>query len=146
MGKVVQLHDPSRLKLAEHDFTHHSLTAMIGTTFEEILAPEYWAHNAGKFTSRDEVTVRCEDGLWYGKLLVKSVEKNGVVMEVLLYKDMAGTEETPASAHPTFAITWRGPKCRFSVVRISDKGLVKDGFATREDAVKWAADHPNGAE
>jgi hypothetical protein len=36
---------------------------------------------------------------------------------------------------------WSGPHTKYRVLRLSDKAVVKDGFATKEEAALWLTEH-----
>lgn len=136
----IQLSAPSRLLLAEHAFVHHALTAELGTRIEDILRPEYLAHFASRFKPYDEITVRVDDGTWYVKLLVLSVGRAWVKTEVLHAINLSSkdVEETQAAEYD---VIYRGPTLKFSVIRKADRGVIKDRFPTKAEAVAWAAEN-----
>lgn len=138
--KATQLNNPARIKLAEHDFSHYSVTAELGTTLEDILSREYFAHFASKFKPYDEITVRVDDGTYYAKLLVLAVGRAWVKTTCIMEKKLS-TADVEQSQAATYDIIWRGPACKFSVVKKSDKGVLKDGFATKVEAAVWATEN-----
>lgn len=136
----IQLSAPNRLLLAEHAFVHHAVTAELGTTLEDVLRPEYFAHFASRFAPYHEITVRVDDGTWYAKLVVLAVGRSWVKTEVLHAVSLSSkdVEQTQADS---YEVLYRGPTLKFGVVRKADRSVLKDRFSTKAEAVAWAAEN-----
>jgi hypothetical protein len=137
---IKQLNSPVRHKLAEHDFVQHSVTVEAGHTIDDVLKPEYFAHVAAKFKPYDEISVRTDDGTWYAKLLVTEVGRSWL-RTFLLEDYKLTTSDVAQSQANAVEVIWRGPHLKHSVVRKSDRGVLKDGFATKGEAAAWAAEN-----
>ena len=66
---------PTRIKQAEYARNEFQITPEIGTSIEDILAPEYWAHAALQLKAHDRIEVRTEDASWYAELYVLKAER-----------------------------------------------------------------------
>ena len=112
------------------------------TTLAEMLAPEFWIHDARKLRPRDEVEVWAVDGSWLEVFVVRSVvipEVGKSVVKVARKDDIPRSDDK--NAQPTavggIVAKWRGPHAKWSVVRESDQHVLKEKFETREDAEGW---------
>lgn len=129
----------ARFHLAEHKRNVYLIVPPEGTPFEAVLDAAYLGHVAARLRIGDRVEVMPEDGAYFGELLVTYVERQTAKVEVLRKIDL-GAIDVPAEA-PDFEIRFKGPQRQHSVVRVSDKSVVKDGFATKDAAGVWLASH-----
>jgi len=112
-----------------------------GTEIEELLDPGYWVHVAAKFGVGDKVEVFPVGGEYYAEFLVVAGSRVHLKLVPLLVKQLAKAQ--PASAKDgnvpniPFKIEHKGSVHKWSVIRVSDKEYVKDGFATRDEAAAW---------
>lgn len=112
-----------------------------GTTLDEMLVPEYWAHVARRMTPHDVVEVVPEDGSFYARLFVLNSDKLWVKMAKLDYVEFGDAGQRPAQADK-FEAKFGGPNVKWRVHNKSDNSLVSgDSFQTRADAEKWIEQH-----
>jgi hypothetical protein len=124
-----------RVKSAEYVRNIFSATPEIGTTFEDILKPEYWAHVAASFHPTDRIEVLAEDGSWFAELFIVSCGKNWAKVCTMRFVELSeSVAETPEDA---YRVIWRGAVHKHSVVRKSDSAVIKAEFPTAADAKKW---------
>jgi len=111
-----------------------------GMALKDVLSPEFWANTARRMRQFDIIAVMPEDGAFYAELIVQTVgtgfAKVAVVLEVQLDADSEGVV-----TDKSVIVKWRGPSCKFGVVRTSDKMVLREGFDDKDDAERWAADH-----
>lgn len=130
------------LHLKEHAIRQHVAYADEGTKIEDILKPEYWAHHAARLTALDEITVHEESGAWRAVVMVR--DKGNVWAKVVLLSKNefnAPAEGRSVKVGDDLLVDWRGPRVKWSVLRTSDNQRIKDGMATRDEALLWARDH-----
>ncbi len=110
-----------------------------GTTLEQMLDPSYWAHVAAKLAPMDRIEVNAEDGSFYAELLVMSASKIGANVKPLHFINLGAPVdmETPDIG---MMVKYAGIHAKWRVLRTSDGAKVRDGFATREEAVLWMND------
>lgn len=113
-----------------------------GVTLAEMLAPEFWIHDARKFRARDEIEVWANDGSWLEVFVVRSVQIPEIgksVVRVVRKDDIPRSDDKQAEEVilDGMSVKWRGPHSKFAVVRESDKEVLKDKFEVREDAESW---------
>ena len=144
---------PTRIKQAEYARNEFQITPEIGTSIEDVLAPEYWAHAAFQIKAHDRIEVRTEDAAWYAELYVLKAERlPGSVFtasvrlirfvdltdDAELKRIMAPAVELAAAPVPEatgeYEIQWKGPAKKFCIIRRSDKTVMRDGIASREEA------------
>lgn len=108
-------------------------------TWEQVLKPEFWAHVAekvgGQRNARDhQIIVTHKAKQFSGMLEVLAVEKVSMVVAPIHYVEFEQNREKATVSG--FDIVLRGVH-KWSIVRQSDKEVVKDGFATRVAAAGW---------
>jgi len=113
----------------------------VGTTLEEMLAPEYWAHVAKRLKVYDRIEVRGAYGEWWAELLVRVVEDFSVVVHVLRVERFGADVPGEESAIPDgFKIYGRG-RAGWIVKRLADNLDISEGHKSREFAAAWLRDH-----
>lgn len=136
--------NPGALKLAEHVRAIHIVSPPQGTTLEDLLKPEAWAHVAHDLTAGSRVEVVPESGEWFAEFYVVEAKRQWAKVVLLRKVDLTAApahgEATPADAEDFYA-KWSGPISKFRVHRKKDKEVIRADFATAEDANLWIADH-----
>lgn len=130
-----------RVTLAEHSRQIHRIKPEVGTNLKDMLVSEYWAHVAAKFHTGDKLEIFAEDGSWYAELLVVSCSRIHAKVLVLLEKQIDVQVPTKQKSVEPFYHAYRGASAKHSVLRTSDKAVVKEGFESREAAIGWLAEH-----
>jgi hypothetical protein len=130
----------NRVKAAEFARNIHRATPEASTQFKDVLDPAYWAHVAKGVALYDTIEVVPDGGAWYAQLLVVGCSKLHVKVQTLIFVKLNGKDEKPATDAP-FAIEFKGPQRKWSVIRVSDKSYAKEGFDSKEDAAKWLAEN-----
>jgi hypothetical protein len=116
---------------------YNSWEADIGaeTTREMLRAPTFWTHYSQQFKARDLLVCVREDGAWEAWLRVRSVEKNEVVVDEILFHEYSN--DVPLASAGEYETRWRGPAAKFGVLRKADGALIKDGFYPKDTAVTF---------
>lgn len=137
---TVQL-NANRMKLAESAMQHHVVEVEAGTTWEQIKNPVFWAHVGKKLRPWDEITVRSEDGAFYGRLLVLDCAALYAKVVELEFHQIGATEapEALSDQHPDYRVMWKGPTARYCVIRGKDTLLT--GKASKAEAQAWLEEH-----
>lgn len=130
----------SRVKLAEYARQRHHVVPEDGTKFEDLLKEEYWAAVAYMFKPCDLIEVHAEDGSYYAELYVRACGRNWAKVAVI-NKVMLEPISAAKATRPEFEAAWKGPSRKFSVVRVSDNEIIRDGFDTREQAEEYIRGH-----
>ena len=127
---------PKNVRGAEYARNIFCATPEIGTKYEDVLQPEYWKHIASTMHPSDRIEVLAEDGAWFAELFVVSCGKNWAKVCQLRFVELSESkpDEAPAAK---FTVIWRGQTHKHSVVRTSDKAVIKSEFATAADARQW---------
>lgn len=128
--------------MQEADFTRNifAITPEQGTTLQDMLKPEYWAHVATKLRPNSRIEVVAEDSTWFAELFVVSVGRTWAQVSLLRFVEL--TESVvPAIPSAKFVIKWRGAKHKHCVMRVADNAVLHDGFATAADANKWMVEY-----
>jgi hypothetical protein len=109
---------------------------------EDLERPSFWSHEAAKMKAGDRVEARWEHGQKWADLLVMSSSAGAVRMHIIHFMEQDGAAaDEPGGDLTLVEVKWRGPTAKFSVIRLSDSMLIKDGFADKIDAMKFARDY-----
>lgn len=132
------------LKLAEHVRAVHVVIPPEGTTVEDLLKPEAWAHVAHELATGSRIEVVPESGEWFAELYVVEAKRQWAKVVLLRKVDLAPLlvqgESAPQDTEEFYA-KWSGPISKFRVHRKKDKEVIRADFATAEDANLWIAEH-----
>lgn len=138
-NRLAQIH-PTRMRLAEFDRQEWIVNAESSHTIDDVLKPEYWSHMAQQMNAYDHIEVRAEDGTWMAELIVVQPDRSWVKV-VLKAKYEFRTRDDLPDAEPLHKVEFKGPQHRFTVIRLSDSQMVRDGFKTKEEAESWMREH-----
>lgn len=129
----------SRFSLAEYERNIFVVTPETGTSFEELQDPAYWAHVAAKLKPWDMIEVRAEDGSYWAQMLVQDASRLWAKVTVLKHVQLHAVEQK-SSEIDGHLVKFGGPVKKWTVVRLTDKAVLRDGMS-KADAEKWLADH-----
>lgn len=138
--KRVVILNPQRRALRETWRQDWVVNAEVGTTVEDVMQPQFWAHVAADMQPYDRVEVLLETGEWLLELIAIGVGRNWVQMHLAQKYDLAPLSEALPSA-TKHKIEWKGPQHKFAVIRIADSQKIQDGFASRGEASAWLSNH-----
>lgn len=140
--------DADRFKTAEHERNVWTATVEPGITREQITNSAFWSHMAAKLRPYDQIEVRCDDGRFFGQLLVMSAERTWAKVRVLAWHDFTRdvTQAQPKKDDPdappvNYKVEWKGPHKKWCVIRLSDSTMVHEEAASKEDAQRWLDGH-----
>jgi hypothetical protein len=134
----------NRLLQAEFTRTVWTATPEPGTTLDEMVVPEYWAHVAKSIKAGDRIEVTSSDKEWFAELFVRSVAANDVRIYVLRSVNFSEKPAPAAEAADNgLDIKHRGA-AGWSVVRRSDKQVLFERGATKADAEDFVKFHALG--
>lgn len=131
----------NRMERAEVRRTQWLVTCEERTTTEDLLSPAYWSHVASKFNSRDIIEAWAEDGSWFAECLVLACDRTWAKVHI---KQLIKFTEADAPDLPglqEFQVMWRGPHRKWSVIRASDRSVLKEDCKTSDEAQSWLAAH-----
>lgn len=133
-----------RFQVADQTLGSFDAKTEIGITQEQLLRPEYWSHVSERMTPYSEITVRCDDGTYYAKLLVLDCGRGWAKMQLLNWwnlttSDVAQTQSRAGTAED-YAILWKGPTRKHIVQRISDQQVIHEGEQRKDGAAAWLAE------
>ncbi len=120
-------------------FDHKS---QVGVTKAHLLLPEYWTHVSELMTPYSEITVRCDDGTYYAKLLVLDCGRGWAKVKLLQWHDLTTTDvaqtQSVAGNRDDYLIEWKGGTKKHVVIRKSDSQVISEGEHQRkEQAEAW---------
>src|SRR5712671_551817 len=109
--------------------------------WSDLLDDQFWAHKANAFSPMDTIILRHANREYYARLLVlelrtvgNSVEKNRVTMHVLERHDLKPADAGLDSYRALFEISHLGNEKKWCVIRVADRTIVHEGFASVDDA------------
>lgn len=131
---------PARMALREQLRQDWVVNAEAGTTIEDVLEPQFWAHMATQLEPYARVEVLLETGEWMLELMVVSIGRNWAKVQVLHHYELEKRAETLPAAQK-HRIEWKGPQLKHVVIRNSDNAAIQDGFAKKVEAEAWLAQY-----
>lgn len=145
--QLIQL-QPNELANFDYVSTRHDAKVQQGVRPEHVLVPAFWAHHAVKLKPFDEIRVRAEDGTWMATYVVLDCSRTWAkVKQLSLHQlgtaDVALTQASESEVQKFIyqhEVRWRAQH-KFSVVRKSDKAVLVEGFALKDEASTWLDKH-----
>lgn len=131
---------PNGLSVAEYKRRNWFCEAVEGVTLDDVLKSEFWAHVAAKMTPFDRIEVVSFDGTWGADLVVLATGRTAAKVKQLHFYEFEGGYTDMSSVNTSHEIKHRGPR-KWSIIRLSDNAVVKEGIPTREEADRALADY-----
>lgn len=133
---------PERVQVgyAGHYWSTYQCIAEEAHTVEDAQRPDYWAHVAAsrKLRVNDVFEVRNETGAWALDLVVVEAGLRFAKVKVLRTVDI----DTPATATlASVEVQFKGPVKKHCIIRIADREIIKEGIASKADAIREAAEY-----
>lgn len=129
----------NRFQLASERENHYRVDVSVECTKEQVLDPSFWEHISQFLRPTDTITVIREDIGWKMVLFVRDAGHNWANVVEESFQDFGGSM-TPQDQLPSrYKIDWAGTQNKWRV-QFDGKPL-KDGFASKELAHKFAANH-----
>lgn len=142
--RVARPIEPNRMRGGEFIRVIYCVTAFDDTQPEDLLVPEYWAHCAQTFKPWDRIEAVANDGTWWAELVVLESGRNWTRMH-LMRKHNLTTADVAQSQMDSLLLAYdvkhRGPHCKWSVVRRSDKQVLHEFAETKASAEAWLNSH-----
>lgn len=130
-----------RFQVADFTVGRFDAKSEMGITREDLLTPEYWSHVSERMTPYSEVTVRCDDGTYYAKLLVLDCGRGWAKMQLLSWWNLSTVDVAQSQSSPgkpeDYDILWKGTNRKHIVQRKSDQKVIHEGEQRKESAVAW---------
>jgi len=130
----------NRIKELGHWQNWHTVNAQIGTTRENILKEEYWAHVAQKINRGDMLFVRADDGEWVAEYYVTDCSRTWVKVFELNWWPLV-TLKISESVKDGLEYHWFGNQHQCGVIRTSDGTAMVKGLRSKEAALEWIVNH-----
>lgn len=122
-----------------------------GALPEDLERPGFWANVGVKLTRHDEIVFWTNDGLTYGKAVVRACSRLEAVVTIISQTSF-GERVALSAVNSDYAVDFSGEKSMWCVYRMkpSDKdpkvrvkagGPTKTGFQTQQAAELWMRDH-----
>lgn len=135
--KRVVILDPQLMKQAAYVRQDHVVNAPEGTTVEDVLRPEFWAHKAAEMQVYDRVDVRLETGEWFLEMLVLRVGRNYAQVHLLHRHDLVPIDHGAITASDRYEAKFKGPQKKWCAIRRADNAVLQDGFEDRASTQVW---------
>lgn len=125
----------------------YAVVGDVNTTLEDVLAPGYFGNHAERFKVGGEwgfprVQLDWEDGSRTLELTVIGVGLQTAKVVVRQNYDfteavqaLTESENGNAADGEPYKVQWMGAGKKHCIIRVSDKSIVKEGFATKADAL-----------
>lgn len=127
---------PTVLRARVYETAEYTHICAHGVTFEMVTTPAYWTHVAKSVKPFDEIFVKSEDQSFYAHLMVTAVGSREVHTATISHVKLSQPGDVEVDDVDA-EVTWRGPSRKWSVVRKSDKEVLRDSFENKEIAQRW---------
>lgn len=135
----------SRFTSAEHVRNTWQVMAEPGMAPEDLLDPNAWGNVAEQLKPFDLIAAHADDSTWWAEYLVTDVGRLHARVHLLRKADWG---RAPASEAVTrqdeYDVKHRGIR-KWSVLRKADNAVLRDGYATREEAEAYLVSHVRSA-
>ena len=131
---------PSNLAAADFRRNVYRFAPKAGTPFKELLKPEYWVHVAETFKRGDIIEIFPEDGEYFAELVVMNSSRLWASTIKKSFTEINGVAKK-APDDNEFKVEWKGNHSKYTILRTSDKTVLKDGIADKKEAEEWIANH-----
>lgn len=135
----------NRIKQAEFTRVLWEVTPEVGTPFEALLDPKYWAHVSAQFRRGARIEVLPPDNSYFAELLVIDAGKLFAKVKALRFVNLSepvqpeqAVEEKSVAAG--YEIKWAG-RAKWRVIRSEDRATLSDGHEERQKAADWLDGH-----
>ena len=132
-------------RLKEVNYARRELFAEVpaGTKLETIQEPSYWAHYTSEIRPMDLIEVFCEDASWEASFRVMFVSAVDVKMKLRWHveydrdeiAEMAEAAVAEAPKRESYAVKWKGPAKKFTIIRTSDNAEVASKLHPKSEAI-----------
>ena len=123
----------SRFREADYQRTVWQATAEQGMVPDDLLEPSRWSLVSPQMQPFHRVEVVADDGSWWAEYLVTDATKLWAKLRILQVVQLDEAAKSSSRQKDGFSVKYRGAK-KWSVIRDSDKSVMKDMLDTREDA------------
>jgi len=130
----------NRTREAGHWQNWHTVNAQPGTTRENILKEDYWAHVAGKYSRGDILFVRDDQGAWVAQYLVLDCARTWVKVFEMQWWDLK-VAQISEGVKDGLEYHWFGNQDQCGVIRTSDGAAMVKGLRSKEAALEWIVNH-----
>lgn len=127
-----------RFGLAEESRNIWRCTVPMGTLPIQVMDETFWANVAMHFQPGDEIHVLPDDYGWRRDLHVVANGTNWAQVVLLHHHDLTPSK-APEVVPSKYKIEFAGAHHKWRVIREGEP--LKDGFASKDLAAKWAANH-----
>lgn len=110
-----------------------------GTKFEDLTDPRYWTNVGSQLRQWDRIEVRCEDGSYYGELIVEDRGNRYAKVAVLAYLPLQVADEEGPALPQGYSIVYKGPHTKWVVVR--DGEPLREQNSSHAAALTWLNEH-----
>jgi hypothetical protein len=137
--KSRKLH-PARFAEAAQSRNVWAATPTHDTKYEDLFAPEYWAHIAVRARPGDFIEVFAEDGSYWAQLIVLSAGRQALSVAEIQRRDLQRGNALPEAGSGVI-VEWKGPHLKYCVLRTKDNERVSEKHESRLQAENAAAEY-----
>lgn len=117
-----------------------------GTTLAQIQDGEYWKNIQKQLHISDRIEVVPEDGSYFAELYVNDLTQYRIGVTLLRHIVLDPQADVPTEEGSPYEVKWRGGIAKHSVQYAKTKDVIKDGFNSRAEALRWLSDFENNKE
>lgn len=140
-GRTTRQTHAGRFQLAEHVIQGWAVMVEHGTTMEDVLKPEFFAHVSRALRPFAKISVLADDGSFYAELLVKSAGATWANVVALNVVDLTGVAAPQAEPTSGYSVGFGGPHHKWRVLQVGANEPLSKGHESEAAARGWLADH-----
>ena len=112
---------------------------------DQVENPKFWTFMAPKFKDLDEIRITAEDGSWIAKAYIRKTMSMELFIQVYDWVELEAPQLAKEIEVSGYLIRHLGLVRMFCVHNKATGQLVKEGFRTQMDAMKYVTDHIQAA-
>jgi hypothetical protein len=116
------------------------VTPMPENTAVDLLKPEYWVHVQRYMRRGDRLEILAEDLSWYAEAVVLDTGAYGARIAFTV-DPVHLANESKVEVSDEFEVKWAGMHAKWRVLRASDRTVLVENLATKDDALRWIVNH-----
>lgn len=130
-------------ELKEADYVRNIFAVSVppSVTPDMLKKPAFWAHVSSRLHPTDRIEVTVESGEWFAELYVVACGRNWAQTSLLRFHELTESKAPAQTAESLYYVAWRGQNYKHTVMRKSDKAVIREGFDTKDLAEAWIAQH-----
>lgn len=136
---------PGDVKLTHEMHQNWACFAPSDFTREDVENPKFWTFMAPKFKDLDSIRITAEDGSWVSMAFIRRTMAKEVHVQVYDWIELQAPQMAKEIEVSGYLVRHLGAVKKFCVHNKATGQVVREGFQTQIDAMKYITDHIQAA-